>query len=161
MQLISKFNKGIRLLLCVIDTYNKYAWVIPLKDKKGVTIVSAFQNVLNDSMRKSNKIWVDKGSEFYNRWMKLWLKDNVIEMYSINNEEKSVVAKRFIRTLKNKIYKHMTVVSKNVYIDKLNDIVNEYNHTYHRTIKMKPVDVVLTLVKRLMIKILDLKLVIK
>ena len=67
MQLISKFNKGIRLLLCVIDTYNKYAWVIPLKDKKGVTIVSAFQNVLNDSMRKSNKIWVDKGSEFYNR----------------------------------------------------------------------------------------------
>ena len=82
-------------------------------------------------------------------------------MYSINSEEKSVVAKRFIRTLKNKIYKHMTVVSKNVYIDKLNDIVNEYNHTYHRTIKMKPVDVVLTLVKRLMIKILDLKLVIK
>ena len=82
-------------------------------------------------------------------------------MYSVNNEEKSVVAKRFIRTLKNKIYKHMTVVSKNVYIDKLNDIVNEYNHTYHRTIKMKPVDVVLTLVKRLMIKILDLKLVIK
>ena len=161
MQLISKFNKGIRLLLSVIDTYNKYAWVIPLKDKKGVTIVSAFQNVLNDSMRKPNKIWVDKGSEFYNRWMKLWLKDNVIEMYSINNEEKSVVAKRFIRTLKNKIYKHMTVVSKNVYIDKLNDIVNEYNHTYHRTIKMKPVDVVLTLVKRLMIKILDLKLVIK
>ena len=161
MQLISKFNKRIRLLLCVIDTYNKYAWVIPLKDKKGVTIVSAFQNVLNDSMRKPDKIWVDKGSEFYNRWMKLWLKDNVIEMYSINNEEKSVVAKRFIRTLKNKIYKHMTVVSKNVYIDKLNDIVNEYNHTYHRTIKMKPVDVVLTLVKRLMIKILDLKLVIK
>ena len=67
MQLISKFNKGIRLLLSVIDTYNKYAWVIPLKDKKGVTIVSAFQNVLNDSMRKPNKIWVDKGSEFYNR----------------------------------------------------------------------------------------------
>ena len=67
MQLTSKFNKGIRLLLCVIDTYNKYAWVIPLKDKKGVTIVSAFQNVLNDSMRKPNKIWVDKGSEFYNR----------------------------------------------------------------------------------------------
>ena len=89
--------------------------------------------------------------------MKLWLKDNVIEMYSINNEEKYVVAKRFIRTLKNKIYKHMTVVSKNVYIDKLNDIVNEYNHTYHTTIKMKPADVVLTLVKRLMIKILDFK----
>ena len=64
-----------------------------------------------------------------------------IEMYSIHNEEKSVVAEKFIRTLKNKIYKYMTSVSKNVYIDKLDDIVNEYNNTYHRTIKMKPVDV--------------------
>ena len=62
-------------------------------------------------------------------------------MYSIHNEGKCVVAERFIRTLKNKIYKYMTSVSKNVYIDKLDDIVNEYNNTYHRTIKMKPVDV--------------------
>ena len=62
-------------------------------------------------------------------------------MYSIHNEGKLVVAERFIRTLKNKIYKYMTSVSKNVYIDKLDDIVNEYNNTYHRTIKMKPVDV--------------------
>ena len=69
------------------------------------------------------------------------LKDNDIEMYSIHNEGKSVVTERFIRTLKNKIYKYMTAISKNVYIDKLDDIVNEYNNTYHRTIKMKPVDV--------------------
>ena len=62
-------------------------------------------------------------------------------MYSTHNEGKSVVAERFIRTLKNKIYKHMTAVSKNVYIDKLDDIVNEYNNTYHRTIKMKPIEV--------------------
>ena len=62
-------------------------------------------------------------------------------MYSIHNEGKSVVAERFIRTLKTKIYKYMTSVSKNVYIDRLDDIVNEYNNTYHRTIKMKPVDV--------------------
>ena len=74
-------------------------------------------------------------------FFKKWLKDNDIEMYSTHNEGKSVVAERFIRTLKNKIYKHMTAVSKNVYIDKLDDIVNEYNNTYHRTIKMKPVDV--------------------
>ena len=72
--------------------------------------------------------------------LKKWLKDN-IEMYSIHNEGKSVVAERFIRTLKTKIYKYMTSISKNVYIDKLDDIVNEYNNTYHRTIKMKPVDV--------------------
>ena len=94
-----------------------------------------------NSMRKPNKIWVDKGSEFYNSSFKKWLKDNDIEMYSTHNEGKSVVAERFIRTLKNKIYKHMTAVSKNVYIDKLDDIVNEYNNTYHRTIKMKPIEV--------------------
>ena len=90
---------------------------------------------------KPNKIWVDKGSEFYNNSFKKWLKDNNIEMYSIHNEGKSVVAERFIKTLKNNIYKYMTAISKNVYIDKIYDIVDEFNNTYHRTIKMKPVDV--------------------
>ena len=64
MQLISKFNKRIRFSLCVTDIYSKYAWVIPLKDKKGVSIVNAFQKTLDDSKRKPNKIWVDKGNEF-------------------------------------------------------------------------------------------------
>ena len=141
MQLTSKFNKGIRFSLCVIDIYSKYERVIPLKDKNGVTIVNAFHKILDDSKRKPNEIWIDKGSEFYNRSMKSWLEKNDIEMYSTHNEGKSVVAERFIRTLKTKIYKYMTSVSKNVYIDKLDDIVNEYNNTYHRTIKMKPVDV--------------------
>ena len=68
MQLISKFNKGFRFLLCVIDIFSKYAWVVPLKDKKGVSIVDAFQKILDDSNRKPNKIWVDKGSEFYNNY---------------------------------------------------------------------------------------------
>ena len=141
MQLISKFNKEIRFLLCVIDIYSKYVWVVPLKNKKGMTIASAFQNILDDSMTKRSKIRVDKGSELYNSSMNSWLRDNNIEIYSTNNEGKSVVAERLIRTLKNKIYKHMTAVSKNVYIDKLVDIVNEYNNKYHRAIKMKPVDV--------------------
>ena len=73
--------------------------------------------------------------------MKSWLEDNNVEMYSIHNEGKSVVAERFIRTLKNKIYEYMTSISKNVYIDKLDDIVNKYNNANHRTIRMKPVDV--------------------
>ena len=93
------------------------------------------------SNRKPNKIWVDKGSEFYNAYFKKWLRVNDIVMYSTYNEEKSVVAERFIRTLKSKIYKYMTSISKNVYIDKLDDIVNEYNNTYHTTIKMKPIAV--------------------
>ena len=127
--------------MCVIDIFSKYAWVVPLKDKKGVSIVNAFQKILNDSARTPNKVWVDKGSEFYNNYFKKSLKDNYIEMFSIHNEGKSVVDERFIRTLKNKIYKYMTSISKNVYIDKLDDIVNEYNNTHHRTIRMKPVDV--------------------
>ena len=85
-------------------------------------------------------------------------------MYLTHSEGKSVVPERFIRTLKNKIYKYMTSISKNVYIDQLDDIVNEYNNTYHRTIKTKPIDVkdktILILIKRLMIRVLNLKLVI-
>ena len=118
-----------------------YAWVVPLKNKKGISIVNAFQKILDKSGCKPNKIWVDKGSEFSNNSFKKWLKDNDIDMYLIHNEGKSVVAERFIRTLKAKIYKHMTLVSKNVYINKLDDIVNEYKNAYHRTIRMKPLDV--------------------
>ena len=134
VQLISKYNKGIKYLLCVIDLFSKYAWVVPLKNKKGVSIGNAFQSILDNSKRKPNKIWVDQGSEFYNNVFKKWLKDNNIEMDSTYNEGKSVVAERFIRTLKNKIYKHMTAISKNVYFDVLDDIFDKYNNTYHKTI---------------------------
>ena len=114
MQLISKYNKAIRYLLCAPDLFSKYDFVVPLKVKKGITIVNAFQSILNNSNRKPNKIWVDQGSECYNTHFKKWLKDNNIEMYSTHNEGKSVVAERFIRTLKNKIYKHMAAISENV-----------------------------------------------
>ena len=111
------------------------------KIKKVWLLLMLFQKILKESNRKTNKIWVHKGSEFYNSSFKKWLKDNNIEMYSTHYEGKSVVAKRFIRTFKTKIYKYMTSISKNLYSNKLDDIVNEFNHTYHRTIKMKPVDV--------------------
>ena len=113
-----------------------------MKDKKkSVSIVDAFKKILVKSGHKPNKIWVDKRSEFYNNSFKKWLKDSGIEMYSIHNEGKSVLAERFIRTLKTKIYEYMTSISKIVYINKLDDIVGEYNNAYHITIKMKPVDV--------------------
>ena len=108
-----------------------------MKDKKGVSIANAFQKILDDFKRKPNKIWVNKGGEFYNNSFKKWLQDNDIVLYLTHNEGKSVVAERFFRTIKNKIYKYMTSISKNVYIDKLDDIVDEYNNTYHRTIKMR------------------------
>ena len=112
--------------------FSKYARVFPLKDKKGVSIVNAFQKILDSLKRKPNKIWVYPGSEFYNNVFKKWLKNNDISMYSTYNEGKSVVSERFIRTLKNKIYNHMKTISKNVYYDVLDDIVDKYNN---KTIK--------------------------
>ena len=128
MQLLSKFNKRFKFLSCVIDIFSKYAWVISLKEKKGISIVNAFKQILKESNRKPSKIWVDKGSEFYNNSFKNWLKDNDTEIHSIHNEGKSVIAERIIRTQKSKIYKYMTLISKNVYINKLDDI-DEYNNT--------------------------------
>ena len=111
--------------MCVIDIYSKYARVIPLRDKKEIKITNAFQKILDESNCKPNKIWVDKGSKCYNRSMKLWLEKNDLEIYSTHNERKSVITERFIRTLKNKIYKYITSISKNVYADKIDYIVNQ------------------------------------
>ena len=112
MQLISKCYKGIKFLLCTIDLFSKYTWFVPLGDKKSVTIFNAFQNILDSSKRKQNKICVHQGSGFYNCSFQKLLEDNDIRMYLTCNEGKSVAAERFIRTLKNKIFKHMTAVSK-------------------------------------------------
>ena len=141
MQSLSRKNKDIKYLLCVIDLYSKYAFVVPLKDEKGISIFNAFNKIIKQSNRKTNKIWVDQGGEFYNNVFKKWLSDNDIIMYSTYNEGKSVVAERFTRSLKNKLYKHMTATGKNVYYDVLDDVVNKYNNTKHSTIKMKPIDV--------------------
>ena len=124
MQLISKFNKRVLFLLsCVFDIFSKYPWVVSLEDKKGITVTNASQKTLNQTKltRKPNKIWVEKGSEFHNWSMKSWLQDNDIKMYLTDNEGKSVCCQKFIRTLKNKIYKYMNSIPINVYIDKLDD----------------------------------------
>ena len=100
IQSLSKYNKGIKYLLYVIYLFSKYAWVLPLKDKRGITIVNAFQKIISKG-RKPNKVWVDQGGEFY-KLFKRFLKVNNIKMYSTYNKGKSVVAERFIRSLKNK-----------------------------------------------------------
>ena len=125
--------KSVNKRLRVVNIYSKYAWVVPMKDKKSITITNTFQKILNEFLNF-------KCSKFYNRSMKTWLQDNDMEMYSTHNGAKSVVAERFIRTLKNNRYKYMTSVSQNVYIDKLHNIVKKYNNAFHSTIKMKPVD---------------------
>ena len=110
MQSLSKKNKSIKYLLCAIDLYSKYAFIIPLKNKKGISIANGFDKIMKQSNRKPNKIWVDQGGEFCNRVLKKWLSDNDIIMYSNYNECKSVVAERFIRTLKNKY--HISIILK-------------------------------------------------
>ena len=104
MQSLSKYNKGIKYLLCAINLFSKYAWAVPIKEKKGVSIVNSLEKIISKE-RKPNKIWVDQGSEFYNKPFQEFLKINNIEMYSAYNEGKSVVDERFMRTLKNKIFK--------------------------------------------------------
>ena len=141
MQSLSKYNKAIKYLLCAIDLFRKHAWVIPIKDEKGTSIVNAFKKIISEGRRKPNKIWFDQGSEFCNNVFKDFSKISNIEMYSTYNEGKSVVAERFIRALKNKIFKHMTAIQTNIYFDLCDDIVNKYNNTVHRNIKMKPIDI--------------------
>ena len=133
MQAFSKFNRGIKYLLAVIDVFSKYGWLIPLKDKTGKYVASALKTIFKE--RKPEKMWVDKGKEFYNKDVK-----ELIELYSTENEEKSSVVERWIRTMKEKMWKYFTTNSTNVYINALPDLVREYNNTRHSSIKMTPVE---------------------
>ena len=103
MQSLSKYSKGFKYLLCAINFSSKYAWVVPLKDKRRITIVNALHKIISKG-RKPNRIWVDQGCEFYNKPFKGFLKINNIKMYSTYNEGKPVVSGRFIRTLKKQIF---------------------------------------------------------
>ena len=133
MQAFSKFNRGIKYLLAVIDVFSKYGWLIPLKDKTGKSVAEALKTISKE--RKPEKMWVDKGKEFYNKDVK-----ELVELYSTENEEKSSVVERWIRTMKEKMWKYFTTNSTNVYINVLPDLVREYNNTRHSSIKMTPVE---------------------
>ena len=139
MQKFSKMNKGYRYLLTCIDIFSKYAFVIPLKDKKGITIKNALQKIFNK--RKPKFLWTDNGKEFYNNQVNDLLEKNNIKLYSTNNSEiKSSVIERFNRTLKNIMYKKFTENNNTIFYNIIDKLVNEYNNKYHRTIKMTPVE---------------------
>ena len=128
--------------MCAIDLLSKYAWVIPIKDKKGTSIVHAFKKIISKGneaeskgRRKLSKILVDQGSAFYNNSFNDFLKMNNIEMYSTYNDRKLVIAERFIRTMKKKIFKHMTAISKNVCFDVSDDIVDKYITQFIKLLK--------------------------
>ena len=133
MQAFTKFNRGVKYLLAVIDIFRKYGWLIPLKDKTGKSVASALKIVFEE--RKPEKMWVDKGNKFYKKDVK-----DLIKLYSTENEEKSSVVERWIRTMKEKMWKYFTAKSTNVYIDVLPNLIKQYNNTRHSSIKMTPVN---------------------
>lgn len=138
MQWSSRQNKGFKYLLNVIDVFSKYAWSVPIKDKTGKTISDAFQKIVKSSGRKPKMLWVDQGTEFYNRVFRGWLKDRDVRMYSVHNEGKAVVVERFNRTLKEWMWKYFSANNTHKYIDIIDTLVSFYNAKYHRSIKMKP-----------------------
>ncbi len=138
MQWNSRQNKGYKYLLNIIDLFSKYAWSVPIKDKTGKSITEAFTKVVKDSGRKPEKLWVDQGTEFYNRVFRGWLNENDIEMYSTHNEGKAVVIERFNRTIKEKMWKYFSANNTHKYTDILDNLMGLYNAGYHRSIKMSP-----------------------
>ena len=125
MESLSSKNKNVKHLLCVIDVFTKYVWVKSLKDKKGETVLNAFIKIVNEYNCKPNKLWVDQEREYYNKHMQEWLANNGILMYSTHSEGKSVIAERFIKTLKSKIYKRMTANDSNSYLPHLNKLIDQ------------------------------------
>ena len=139
MQQFSKWNKGYRYLLMVLDVFSKYGWIVPLKDKKGETVTEAFKTILKEG-RKPQYLWVDKGKEFHNKQVKELLDKNKITLYSTENEEKSSVCERWNRTIKSKMWKQFTVQGNTMYLDMLPKLVKQYNNTKHSSIKMTPIE---------------------
>ena len=139
MQKFAKLNKGYRYLLTCIDIFSKFSWVIPLKDKKGITIKNALEKIFKQ--RKSKFLWTDNGKEFYNKQVQDLLNENNIKLYSTNNSEiKSAVIERFNRTFKNMMYKKFTENNNTIFYNILDELVNNYNNKYHSTIKMSPIE---------------------
>ena len=133
MTALSKDNEGVNFLLLVIDIFSKYGWIVPLKNKKGETVANALKTIFKE--RKPGKLWTDKGREFYNKDVK-----DLVELYSTENEEKSSIVERWIRTIKEKMWKYFT--DNNTYncMDVLPELVEDYYNTVHSSTKLTPID---------------------
>ena len=136
MQSISKFNKGYKYLLMIIDVFSKYGWIIPLKTKTGLEVAKSFKELFKT--RTPSRLWTDKGREFYNKPVKQLLHKNNVILYSTENEEKSSIVERWNRTIKRNMWKYFTANNTHKYIDILPSLVEKYNNTYHHSIKCTP-----------------------
>ena len=140
MQAVSNENDGYRYLLICIDVFSKYLWVIPLKTKTGPALVTAFRKIL-ESGRKPEKIQTDQGTEFFNKHFKALMKKEEIHLYNTYNETKASIVERVIRTLKTRMWRYFTAKKTMRYIDILQDLVDSYNRSKHRSIQKKPINV--------------------
>ena len=139
MQRFSDWNKGIKYLLMVIDVFSKFGWIEPLENKKGETVVNAFEKIFK-SGRQPRLLWTDKGKEFFNKNVKQLLSRKNIKLYSTENEEKSSVVERFNRTIKQKMWKMFSANNNTVYFDKIDELLKNYNSSFHRSIQMSPLE---------------------
>ena len=137
MQKLSKWNRGYKYLLMVLDLFSKYGWIVPLKTKTGLEVAKAFESLLVKN--KPKMLWVDKGKEYYNKNVLDLLAKDKIKVYSTENEEKSAVCERWNRTIKDKMYKRFTMQNNTVYVDILPKILASYNNSQHRSIGMTPI----------------------
>ena len=133
MKAFAKDNEGVKYLLTVLDVFSKYGWILPLKTKTGVEVANALRQIFKE--RKPEKLWVDKGKEFYNKDVK-----SLIDIYSTENEEKASVVERWNRTMKEKMFKYFSANNTRKYIDVLDEMVKNYNETVHSSIKMTPIE---------------------
>ena len=137
----SKQNNNYKYILTVIDFFSKHSWCYPLKNKNSNEIISCFKDIFKKSKRKPKMIQSDEGSEFINKQVQKFFNDNYIKWYhTYNRDIKCSICERFNRTILNKIYKNFTLNNNTIWIKDLNKLVEEYNNSYHRTIKMKPID---------------------
>ena len=137
----SKQNKNYKYILTVIDFFSKYSWCYPLKTKKSEEIINSFKDIFKKSKRKPNFIQSDEGTEFTNNQTQTFFKNNNINWYhTYNRDIKCSICERYNRTILNKIYKNFTLNNNTIWINDLDKLVNEYNNSYHRSIKMKPID---------------------
>lgn len=140
MESLISYNDGYKYILCIIDVFSKYAWAVPLKNKTAATVLEAIKEVVKKSKRICQKIWVDQGSEFYNKYFQAWIKEHNITMYSTHGDSKSVVVERWIKTLKDIATKYFTEHSTRDWVHNLDKFLKIYNTREHRTIKMTPTE---------------------
>ena len=139
MQRFSDWNKGIKYLLMVIDVFSKFGWIEPLQNKKGKTVAAAFEKIFK-SGREPRLLWTDRGKEFYNKNVNQLLSKKNIKLYSTENEEKSSVAERFNRTIKQQMWKMFSANNNTIYFDKIDELLKNYNSSWHRSVQMSPLE---------------------